>query len=56
MAEALSSLPYSFAKRHGVLLQINDDNTQVLCRAGVTPLAIAEVQRAIAGDLQFVKQ
>ena len=53
MAEAISSLPYSFAKRHGVLLQINDDNTQVLCRAGVTPLAIAEVQRAIAGDLQF---
>ena len=46
-------LPYSFAKRHGVLLQNNGSHPHVLCRNGITPLALAEVQRFIAGDLRF---
>ncbi|MEZ5451636.1 MAG: type II secretion system ATPase GspE [Thiothrix sp.] len=51
-AEPLN-LPYSFAKRHGVLLQANGQHPQVLCRSGVAPLALAEVQRLISGDLHF---
>ena len=47
------SLPYSFAKRHGVLLQTSGQHPQVLCRTGVTPLALAEVQRLSGAALQF---
>ena len=62
MSEAVSSveltpvpireLPYSFAKRHGVLLQEGAHGAvNVLCRTGLTPLALAEVQRFIPGTL-----
>ncbi|WGZ95926.1 MAG: type II secretion system ATPase GspE [Candidatus Thiothrix putei] len=47
------NLPYSFAKRHGILLQTNGTHPQVLCRVGVTPLALAEVQRLCHTDLTF---
>ena len=46
-------LPYSFAKRHGVLLQTSGQHPQVLCRSGVTALALAEVQRLIPDGLHF---
>lgn len=47
-------LPYSFAKRHGVLLQNSGEGTpQVLCRAGVSPMALAEVQRLFGRELHF---
>lgn len=51
--QSLKTLPYSFAKRHGVLLQATAEGVIVHCRYGVTPLAIAEVQRYISGELQF---
>ncbi|MEB4591822.1 type II secretion system ATPase GspE [Candidatus Thiothrix sp. Deng01] len=51
-AEALS-LPYSFAKRHGILLQTGVAHPQALCRNGVTPLALTEVQRLVNGELHF---
>lgn len=47
------NLPYSFAKRHGVLLQTSGQHPQVLCRSGVTALALAEVQRLIPDGLHF---
>ena len=49
----LRDLPYSFAKRHGVLLQTTTTPPLILCRAGVSPLALAEVQRFISGELRF---
>ncbi|MFN3786190.1 MAG: ATPase, T2SS/T4P/T4SS family, partial [Thiothrix sp.] len=49
----LPSLPYSFAKRHGVLLQMTAQNPQVVCRHGVAMLALAEVQRFVEADLHF---
>ncbi|MEN9501589.1 MAG: type secretion system ATPase GspE [Pseudomonadota bacterium] len=49
----LRELPYSFAKRHGVLLQSTAHPPQILCRTGVSPLVLAEVQRFIPGELRF---
>ncbi len=49
----LKDLPYSFAKRHGVLLQNGNDGVNVQCRLGVTPLALVEVQRFVSGALHF---
>lgn len=50
-------LPYSFAKRHGVLLQNTSDGATdgaiVQCRQGVSALALAEVQRLVEGELHF---
>ena len=51
--ELLKDLPYSFAKRHGVLLQNTSDGAIVQCRQGVSALALAEVQRLVAGELHF---
>ena len=40
------SLPFSFAKRHGVLLQsASSDQCQVVYRNGASPLSLAEVRR-----------
>ena len=40
------ALPFSFAKRHGVLLQeIGKDGGKAVYRAGATPLSLAEVRR-----------
>ncbi|WP_287600726.1 type II secretion system ATPase GspE [Thiothrix sp.] len=49
----LKDLPYSFAKRHGVLLQNTSGGATVQCRQGVSALALAEVQRLVAGELHF---
>ena len=46
--EALEArvLPFSFAKRHGVVIRaISPDVADCVCRPGVTALSIAEVQR-----------
>jgi general secretion pathway protein E len=50
---AVRELPYSFAKRHGVLLQSSTEPPTVQCRVGVTPAALAEVQRFIPVALDF---
>ena len=40
------ALPFSFAKRHGVLIRdITDEAANTVCRHGVTALSLAEVQR-----------
>ena len=45
-AAPFSNLPYTFAKRHGVLLQLNGDNELTLVhKAGVTTMALAEARR-----------
>ena len=39
-------LPFSFAKRHGVIIRgISSDSADTVCRPGVNALSIAEVQR-----------
>ena len=39
-------LPFSFAKRHGVLIQkISDETADAVYRSGASPLSIAEVRR-----------
>jgi general secretion pathway protein E len=43
---ARRALPFSFAKRHGVLIQeIGQDGGKAVYRAGATPLSLAEVRR-----------
>jgi len=40
------NLPYSFAKRHGVLIRsVNDAEAETVYRAGVTPISLAEARR-----------
>jgi general secretion pathway protein E len=40
------ALPFSFAKRHGVLIRdINDVEADTVCRRGVSALSLAETQR-----------
>ncbi len=40
------TLPFSFAKRHGILVQkISDETADVVCRNSTSPLSIAEVRR-----------
>jgi general secretion pathway protein E len=40
------TLPYSFAKRHGVLIRsIDEDEADAVCRSGVTPISLAEARR-----------
>lgn len=40
------ALPFSFAKRHGVLIRdIGHDGAEVVCRPGITPQSLAEVRR-----------
>ncbi len=49
-------LPFSFAKRHGVLLETRDDDTlHLIWRSDAKPEALLEVQR-IAGDVQSIAQ
>jgi general secretion pathway protein E len=46
IAEFEKHLPFTFAKRHGVLVTgMEDDTAQVVCRAGTTAKALAEVRR-----------
>ncbi|MEW6766115.1 MAG: type II secretion system ATPase GspE [Pseudomonadota bacterium] len=43
----MAGLPYSFAKRHGVLLQPEGEGLVLLHRPGLTPAALGEARRAI---------
>jgi general secretion pathway protein E len=48
-AEALNQrrLPFTFAKRHGVLLQMTAEGVRLAYRAGVSLAALAEAQRFV---------
>ncbi len=40
------SLPYSFAKRHGILIRnIDEHEAETVCRSDVTPMSLAEARR-----------
>ena len=40
------TLPYSFAKRHGVLIRgIDENEADTVCRSGVAPISLAEARR-----------
>ena len=44
--DSIRALPFSFAKRHGVLLRVVNDNVvDAVYRPGVSPESIAEVRR-----------
>ena len=46
LADSMRALPFSFAKRHGVLIRnVSDDAADVVYRPGVSPQSIAEVRR-----------
>jgi general secretion pathway protein E len=50
----MESLPYSFARRHGVLLQPTvEGGARCLFRTGATPEAMLEVQRRFGSGLAF---
>jgi general secretion pathway protein E len=46
----MSALPYSFARRHGIVLQ---DEARCLYRTGAEPAALLELQRKYGGALVF---
>jgi len=49
-------LPFSFAKRHGVLIRdYADDRADVVCRVGVTPMSLAEVRRFAGVPLKLTR-
>ena len=42
------ALPFSFAKRHGVLIrELSSEGADAVYRAGASPLSIAEVRRFV---------
>ena len=48
------ALPFSFAKRHGVLIrEMTDDGADAVYRAGASPLSIAEVRRYMGVPLKL---
>ena len=48
------SLPYAFAKRHGVLIgQIENDQIQIMHRKDFSPLILAEVRRVTGRKLSL---
>ncbi len=47
-------LPFSFAKRHGVLIRsFEDDVADAVYRASASPLSMAEVRRFVGGPVSF---
>ena len=47
-AEAEKSLPFSFAKRHGVLIRdYSIDSADLVYRTGTSPLSLAEARRFV---------
>ena len=51
---SLRVLPFSFAKRHGVLVRgITPDSADIVCRPGATALSLAEVQRFVGVPLKL---
>ena len=54
--EADYNLPFSFAKRHGILIQgCHDGQLQAVCREDVSPTSLLEVQRHFSQPLQLRK-
>ncbi len=52
IVSGISSLPFSFAKRNGILLAKDDEGHQhALCRPDTSPAIILEVQRYLAQDI-----
>ncbi len=52
-APPLRRLPFSFAKRHGVVLLLEDGQAYVAHRPEVEPVALAEVQRFVGQALRW---
>ncbi|HSN52931.1 MAG TPA: ATPase, T2SS/T4P/T4SS family, partial [Woeseiaceae bacterium] len=49
-------LPFSFAKRHGVLIrEMSSEGADAVYRAGASPLSIAEVRRFLGVPLQLTR-
>ena len=54
--QAERALPFSFAKRHGVLIrEINDGVADTVCRHDATPLSIAEARRFAGTKLKLTR-
>ena len=53
LSRALPTLPYGFARRHGVILRQIQDRAVCLCRTGAQATAMVEAQRIAGGDLSF---
>lgn len=50
----MKSLPFAFAKRHGVLVaEASDDHLLVMMRPGVSPIVLAEVRRYLGKPVRF---
>jgi general secretion pathway protein E len=50
------TLPFAFAKRHGVLIEdLRDGAAQAIYRTGVTPQSIAEVRRFAGVPVGFTE-
>ena len=53
-APSRKRLPFSFAKRHGVVIEeIGDVDAMVAYKAGVTPATIVEIRRFLGMPIQF---
>ncbi len=53
-AQAVARLPFTYAKRHGVLTaDIEDGRVVVLCKPGTTALTLAEVRRLVGQPLKL---
>ncbi len=53
--DKLTRFPYSFAKQHGVLLQINNDNYTVVHRPGIKSNILQELRRYLGHDFQLTE-
>ena len=52
--QVVARLPFTYAKRHGVLTaDIEDGRVVVLCRPGATVLTLAEVRRLVGQPLKL---
>jgi general secretion pathway protein E len=49
----LTRLPFTFAKKQGVVISQNEDGAELLYRPGLSPQAFAEVNRSTQGALTF---
>ncbi len=50
------ALPYSFARRHGVLIrEIGESRADAVCRSGVSPLSLAEARRFAGVPLSLAR-
>ena len=50
----MTPLPYSFAKRHGLIAQLDEQHKlSVLHRAGLSPAALAEARRVLGQPFEL---